>query len=284
MPGRWKDLLRLARVPLVWTATADSVAGYLLATPVVRGFPLAMLATASACFYMAGMVFNDVADRERDRTLHPERPLVSGAVGVREAVLLGSVLMMLAMTACVMVGLVTYVVGAALAAAIFVYDFGLKRFGVLGALSMGLARALNFVLGLSAASEGTLTGFEFGAVVLGGYVFLLTCLSLLEEKPQPGMFLAVSLLMVAWPQVVQGMGPSPAGRGAAVAVSGVIAAVTLWAGRRYGTPTAVRWGVITIILIDATLVVGFRGWMPGAALVGLVPLCLLTGGLVRRAT
>lgn len=279
-----KDFLRLARVPLVYTAMADSVAGYLIANPVVQGPPLALLALASACFYMAGMVFNDVADRERDRTLHPERPLVSGAVAVRDAVLFGTVLMMIALAACAAISLPTYISGAALAASIFAYDFGLKRFGVVGAVSMALTRVLNFALGLSVGYQGSLTGFEFAPVVLGVYVFLLTCLSLLEEKPRTGVYLALSLLIIAWPQAVQAMGPSAAGRGAAVAVSLVLAVITLWAGRRYGTFMAVKWGVISVILVDAMLVVGFRGWLPGALLVGLVPLCVVTGVLVRRAT
>ena len=77
--------LKLFRFPLVFTAIADSAAGYLVACggrpdPLV----LALLAVASSGLYMFGMAGNDLADAERDRALHPERVLPSGRITKRQ--------------------------------------------------------------------------------------------------------------------------------------------------------------------------------------------------------
>ncbi|MFQ5844905.1 MAG: hypothetical protein ACE5JG_07950 [Planctomycetota bacterium] len=71
---RRRELIRLMRPALAPTATADVLAaGVLTGAPV---FPLAAAALGSTLLYVAGMVQNDLFDRERDGSLHPDRPLV----------------------------------------------------------------------------------------------------------------------------------------------------------------------------------------------------------------
>ncbi len=68
-------LVRLLRPALVPTAIADVVAGYAFCGGGAF-FGLLAACGASACFYMGGMVLNDLADRERDAYLNPNRTLV----------------------------------------------------------------------------------------------------------------------------------------------------------------------------------------------------------------
>src|SRR6266581_4496360 len=81
-----KPYLQLVRLPNVFTAAADSLAGWLL----VRGsfvepgrwVPLIL---TSMSVYAAGIALNDVFDVELDRVERPGRPLPSGRVSIRFA-------------------------------------------------------------------------------------------------------------------------------------------------------------------------------------------------------
>ncbi|HXX95082.1 MAG TPA: hypothetical protein VEN81_15760, partial [Planctomycetota bacterium] len=70
--------LKLFRFPLVFTAIADSAAGYLVVGRSADLFILALLAVTSAGLYCFGMAMNDIADRDRDREIAPNRVLPSG--------------------------------------------------------------------------------------------------------------------------------------------------------------------------------------------------------------
>lgn len=144
--------LRLARVPAVFTALADIFAGYLLTHTEWEPYPRFLsLVGASACLYLSGMVFNDVFDLKQDREERPSRPIPSGAIGLRQAVIFGAVLMACGLGLSLAAGWNSLIIGVAIAAAIFAYDGGLKK-TVLGPFAMGLCRVLNLLLG---ASSGT---------------------------------------------------------------------------------------------------------------------------------
>ncbi len=96
-----RDWLRLTRAPLAPTAPWDSVACLGLALTAagqelasVAWYAWGLLVLTSLCVYAFGMALNDLADRERDRVLAPDRPLPSGALSPRGAtalvVLLGA--------------------------------------------------------------------------------------------------------------------------------------------------------------------------------------------------
>src|SRR5688500_10640028 len=91
---------RLLRLPNVFTAFADIALGLcataaLSPTSIDESFPwkAALLLAASGCLYMAGMVWNDYFDLEEDRRDRPFRPIASGAVSVRTAIGIGTVLL-----------------------------------------------------------------------------------------------------------------------------------------------------------------------------------------------
>ena len=146
--------LRFFRVPMAPTAAWDSAACLALAlTAAGRTLggtaPLdwLVLALTSLALYAFGMGLNDLADRDRDARLAPDRPLPSGAIDPRRA----SVLVM------GFGGLAVALGGgpmgfrpAAIAAVVFaaLYDLALKRSAVGGAVSMGLVRFSNASLGV----------------------------------------------------------------------------------------------------------------------------------------
>ena len=84
---------RLCRIPNVFTAFANVVAGVLLARRgrFQRGDLL--LVAASGCLYLAGMVLNDFFDRRIDAVERPTRPIPAGEVPAAAAALLGFALL-----------------------------------------------------------------------------------------------------------------------------------------------------------------------------------------------
>jgi 4-hydroxybenzoate polyprenyltransferase len=149
-----KPYLQLVRLPNVFTAAADSLAGWLLVTgslaEPVRWLPLV---GASMATYAGGIVLNDLFDLEVDRVERPGRPLPSGQVTKTVATALALVFMALGMGLAVISGVPNArIVAAVLVACVVAYDAGVKR-TILGPAVMGACRGLNLLLGMS-ASEG----------------------------------------------------------------------------------------------------------------------------------
>ena len=147
--------LQLLRLPTVFTAMADILLGYVLTHRFVfgpEGFDNPQkffgLLFASCCLYMSGMVFNDVFDREQDAAERPGRPIPSGRVPLRNAAILGTVLMTLGVISASAVTFVSLQVACLLVVAILAYDRILKR-TPLGPIAMGSCRFLNVLLGAS---------------------------------------------------------------------------------------------------------------------------------------
>ena len=85
-----KTLLQLGRVPNVFTAVSNVMAGYLLTHEDLADWPAALLLVASsALLYTAGMVLNDVFDVAQDTEQRPRRPIPSGRISLAAARVLG---------------------------------------------------------------------------------------------------------------------------------------------------------------------------------------------------
>lgn len=187
-------LLKLTRFPLAFTAVADSATAYLLVTG--GGSPswpiLGTLAVSSASLYMAGMVLNDVADAERDRTRHPERPIPAGQVSRKPAAVFGALLVALALGVAAASSLPLGAGAAGVVALILAYNFVTKERGWVGALTMGGVRAANFGLGLLAGGAAA----WIPAAILGLYVTAITRISQHEEAA--GARRPVLMKVVLW--------------------------------------------------------------------------------------
>lgn len=142
--------LQLCRFAAVFTAMADIFLGYLLTH---SGFDspreFGVLLSASACLYLAGMVFNDVFDREIDARERPKRPIPSGRISLRAAVGSGAFLVVAGLALSSIAGMSSTIVAGLLTACIFLYD-GLLKSTVVGPIAMGACRFLNVMLGASA--------------------------------------------------------------------------------------------------------------------------------------
>ncbi len=145
--------LKLIRLPNVFTSFADIIAGYFLATSYSSSAPrwdaFALACGASAAFYLAGMAFNDIADRDEDSRVRPGRPIPSGAVSLRGAVACALGLMLTGIVLAFLLGRASLIVAVVLAAAILAYDFMCKGTDA-GPRALAVCRFSNVLLGMSA--------------------------------------------------------------------------------------------------------------------------------------
>ena len=153
-PGA-RAYLELVRVPNLFTAAGDVVAGYAV---LGRGIgaewrDLIVLIAASVALYAGGVVLNDYFDADVDRVERPERPIPSGRVTERQALALGAGLLGLGCVMAIAVSGASLVVAAALAGCIVLYDARGKRVPYIGSLNMGACRFLNVVLGATGAGS-----------------------------------------------------------------------------------------------------------------------------------
>ena len=179
--GTALDWARLLRLPNHATAVADVLAGWLVveATRVVAVPPgLALTVAAGWAFYAAGMVLNDVCDVDLDAVERPERPLPSGRIRLGTAALVGQGLLALgaacACAAAVVTGHAAVVLtGALVTAAIWIYDRHAKATAA-GPAVMGACRALNWLLGMTAAGGPLLAPHWLLPAGIGIYVAGIT--------------------------------------------------------------------------------------------------------------
>lgn len=142
--------LELIRLPNVFTAAADVLAGFLLAGGGIAMWrSAALLCAASACLYAGGVALNDVCDVEMDLRHRQDRPIPSGRVSKFGARVLVVTLLIAGVALAACVSLQTLWLASLLVVSILLYDAVLKMTMAAPGL-MGLCRALNLAMGIGA--------------------------------------------------------------------------------------------------------------------------------------
>lgn len=288
---------QLLRLPNVFTALADIGLGALVTGALPERWPVfACLLLASGCLYCAGMVWNDYFDLEQDTRERPFRPLPSGRVSPRQALGLGTILMLGGIG---FAGLADLREGGlrwhslplamVLAVTIVLYDSWLKRTWS-GPPGMGACRFLNVLLGLSIV-EGPGSWGVLLACIVGVYIVGVTWFARTEasESRQNVLGLAASLMATA---VVLALALPPAAReaGATHTTSPFFPYLLVVFGFYVGIPVAqaiarpspprvqaaVKRAVLGLIVFDAVLATALAG-IAGLVLLILLPPALFLG-------
>lgn len=276
LPERAHALLELMRPANLFTAAADSVAG----SAVAGSAPLPGLVLSSMALYGGGVVFNDIFDRRLDAAERPERPLPSGRVSLSTSILFGGLLWAGGIAAGWSISPVSGMLALLVAATALIYDVWAKHSSLFGPVFMGLCRALNLLLGLSAVPE-TIPQRWLVASIPFAFVAGITLISAGEvHGSTAGRLISGAIAMSA-------------------AILGV-AVVAIWNGReaiwtvpvflllvwRVGPPlwrallartpgvirTAVVAGVLSLIVLDAGLSTGSGRAVGGLLLLALLPI------------
>lgn len=177
----WLELARISNLPTIFTNLLVGVCLAAGAGPPFAWREWGVLCIAIGLLYCAGMALNDVVDVEVDRATRPDRPIPSGRIPRRTA-LLAVIAAML--TGLAIIGLLEPAAlpwGGALVACIVAYDFAHKRVPLTVVL-MGACRGLVYVVA-AAAVGGTVGGRALVviAVAMTLYIIALTVLARRED-------------------------------------------------------------------------------------------------------
>lgn len=153
MNGKTRAYLDLVRVPNLFTAAADVLAGFLYSGGGLdRWTELVSLVAASVCLYAGGVALNDVCDVEHDGDERPERPIPSRRISRRAACRLALGLLIIGFGFAAWTSTPATIIAGMLIVAIVLYDGVLKSTPLAPAV-MGLCRALNLALGMHATGS-----------------------------------------------------------------------------------------------------------------------------------
>lgn len=296
--SRWLAYAQLLRLPNVFTAFADIALGVMVFESVAaENTERSWLAwiglfIASGSLYLAGMVWNDIFDRQEDARTRPHRPLPSRRVSVRAAVLLGSGLLIAGIAAgwgvAIWQGLSLEVgfehpgwIATFLAVLIMIYD-GVWKATWLGPWLMGGCRFGNVLLGVSLIPSDTFPSLWrlHLAAVVGLYIVGVTWLARREEgRSEPGQLRAAAVLIAGallLALVLPAFLPEPSGSVLfpyLLTALGVYLGDALMTAIRQPHPAIVQAAVTRclrgLVLLDAVLAVAFVG-LPGLMLLFLL--------------
>lgn len=258
---RPRAALVLGRVSNLPTVLSNALAGIALASigaGIGIGWTPQSLGTAVLAlvlFYIGGMYLNDAFDAEIDGRERPARPIPRGDAARGTVFAAGFALLALGTGTAFLAGPVAGLAGAALAAAILLYDAVHKR-TALAPVIMGLCRLLAYL------TAGLMAGGEMTAALLAGALGLCCHVAGLTYAARQE---AYDRLGSAWPLAVLAVPLAWAlwtalGDPAALALWAVLAAATAWALRFLfrrapgDVPRAVVTLIAAIALYDAVLV------------------------------
>lgn len=274
--------LQLLRPANIVTAWADVLAGFAASLYVGELTPLAWLLLATTGLYGGGIVFNDVFDAQLDAVERPERPIPSGRASVLGATILGSSFLSVGVIAALQVSWKSATVAAIVASAALLYDAVGKHNAVFGPINMGVCRGANLLLGVSVA-PAMVGEYWYLALIAIAYIAGITTLSRDEVKVSNSTTRIIALSLI----VIVIFGLLGLGLLNNYEVLSALPFIVLFATRvllpfikavRQPTPEqiriAVKAGVLSLIVLDATLAAGFASWTYGLLVLSLLPISM----------
>ena len=281
--------LQLVRPANITTAWADILLGAAAGGFMVNGSlnlsTLGWLILATTGLYGGGVVFNDVCDAELDAVERPERPLPSGKVSLKNATLLGTVLLFIGILSAGMVSTCSEILAMIIAASVLIYDKWGKHQTFLGPVNMGMCRGGNLLLGVSAVS-GAVGDRWYLAFIPVVYIAAITAISQGEVhggKKVTG-FVAIALIAIVIGSIL-GLAILPE-----YELVITLPFITLFSAlvlppfvKAAFDPNpeliqaAVKAGILSLIVLDAIITAGFAGWIYGLIVLALLPLSRLLG-------
>ncbi|NNF19835.1 MAG: UbiA-like protein EboC, partial [Flavobacteriaceae bacterium] len=218
---------------------------------------------------------------ETDRLERPERPIPSGLIPRNSATIFGAVLLIGGILAAYTASPISGLVALVLALAILLYDAFSKKYTFLGPLNMGVCRGLNLLLGISVA--GVINELWYCIIPIL-YIFAITLISRGEVHGNnkghiiwAAVLYAIVLLCVIYAVTINAENIS-----LGLIFSLLLALLIyrpLWKAYKENSAAnikkAVMAGVISLIVLDASLAISFAPLWYAILILLLWPLAIL---------
>ncbi|MEH1856571.1 MAG: UbiA-like protein EboC [Nostoc sp.] len=291
----WRGYLELMRPANIVTAWADILVGFaasgsgIIFTQLINGeanfailIPLAWLLLATTGLYGGGIVFNDVFDAELDAKERPNRAIPSGRVSRQNAALLGSILFAIGIIAAFQVSWLSAAIAIFITLSCLLYNSLAKHHPFFGPLNMGLCRGSNLLLGVSAVPE--IIGERwYLALIPVLYIAAITAISQGEVHGGKKITGVLALLLIATVlTAVLALGLLEEYRAIAALPFAILLAIRVLPNfiKAAQEPiaenirNAVKIGVLSLIVLDATVASGFAGLYYGLLVLILLPISM----------
>ncbi|MEH1845374.1 MAG: UbiA-like protein EboC [Nostoc sp.] len=291
----WRGYLELMRPANIVTAWADILVGFaasgsgMIFAKFINGeatfailIPLAWLLLATTGLYGGGIVFNDVFDAELDAKERPNRAIPSGRVSLQNATLLGSLLFAIGIGAAFQVSWLSAAIAIFITLSCLLYDSLAKHHPFFGPLNMGLCRGSNLLLGVSAVPA--IIGERWYLMLIPVlYIAAITAISQGEVhggKKITGVLALLLIAIVLTAVLALGL----LGEYTAIAALPFAALLAIRVLPNFikaarepiaeNIRTAVKGGVLSLIVLDATVASGFAGLYYGLLVLILLPISI----------
>ena len=288
--------VRLTRPANLPTAAADILTGVAVASffglrevdTIAMYAPfknIFFLVFASIFLYAGGVVLNDVFDFKIDNVERSERPIPSGLISLRSAMVFGVVLLFIGILLAFFVSILCGIIAIVLAICIVLYDAFSKKHTVIGPLNMGICRGLNLILGMSILG---IVNYWWFALIPIVYIFAITLISrgevhgknkdhiILAGILYAGVIFAVTGIVCLYIDMIM---PTIL----FLLIFSVLIFRPLIKAYRMNSPEnikkAVIAGVLSLIVLDASIAVGFSNWWYGLGIVALLPISIVLSKL-----
>lgn len=170
--SKFKNYLLLIRLPNLFTLPSNIIIGFILVSTftmtITSAIQILMLVTISILLYCVGLVLNDLFDYEIDKKERPNRPLASGKISRKTALVFVTILATISLILSLLISVTTFGISVILLAIIFGYDKYLKNTQA-GPFTIAAARVTNIILGTT-VSINSLENFPQNVLL----VFVLT--------------------------------------------------------------------------------------------------------------
>ncbi|WP_254411807.1 UbiA-like protein EboC [Dyadobacter diqingensis] len=277
-----KPYLQLTRPANLVTAIADILAGMAIAQFTFSDFNPALLVISTLGLYGGGVVMNDVFDAKLDAVERPERPIPSGKVSLQSATMLGMTLLFAGVLAAALFSFQSGMIAVVIAALTVLYNRFAKHHVFFGPLTMGMCRGGNLLLGMSVLPE-SFQQWSFVALLPIAYIAAITLIS--QDEVHGGkrrtLYIAVFLYLVvlaAQLTIARSQG------NILFALPFVLLHAWLIGRPLYNAiqnpigpliGKAVKAGVLSLIVMNASWCVAFGLWPIALAVLALLPLSIL---------
>ncbi|MEH2444819.1 MAG: UbiA-like protein EboC [Nostoc sp.] len=290
----WRGYLELMRPANIVTAWADILVGFaasggMIFTKLINGeasfsilITLAWLLLATTGLYGGGIVFNDVFDAELDAKERPNRAIPSGRVSRQNATLLGNILFAIGIIAAFQVSWLSAAIAIFITLSCLLYDTLAKHHPFFGPLNMGLCRGSNLLLGVSAVPA--IIGERWYLTLIPIlYIAAITAISQGEVHGGKKITGVLALLLIAIVlMAVLALGLLGEYTAIAALPFAVLLAIRVLpnfikAARQpvaENIRNAVKIGVLSLIVLDATIASGFAGLYYGLLVLTLLPISM----------
>ena len=192
----FREYLQLVRLPGIFTAFSNVLIGYFFSFSFNSEIIfLPYLLATSGMLFCSGMIFNDYFDYNLDKKERSLRPLASGKISKKNALLIGFIFLLLANISASFLGFDSLIISLILSCIILFYNLKLKSISFLGIFNLSVIRMLNILLGFSIID----ISFEFIQYLfpLGIFIVGISILAKNETKSNVVIYKKLNKIIIA---------------------------------------------------------------------------------------